>query len=148
MAIRDTNFINSGIYRVTNNTAIPTPVNNPASNPADMQPTPDRIVMGNIIGTRSQRGNQTYIWQELAPGIAAWVPENTSQENTDEDTMDMIPRDRDMEDMMPDDDDDDYYEEADDTPVPAPAPERVMMETDSGYFTQDASGRMVFHPRV
>jgi hypothetical protein len=151
MAIRDTNFINSGIYRVPNNTAIPTPVNNPASNPADMQPTPDRIVMGNIIGTRSQRGNQTYIWQELAPGIAAWVPENTGQEireNTDEDTMDMIPRDRVMEDMMPDDDDDDYYEDADDTPVPAPAPERVMMETDSGYFTKDASGRMVFHPRV
>lgn len=156
MAIRDTNFINSGIYRVPNNTAIPTPVNNPASNPADMQPTPDRIIMGNIIGTRSQRGNQTYIWQELAPGIAAWVPENTGQEireNTDEDTIDMIPRDRVMGVPIPDDDDDDdddYYEDADDTPVPvpAPAPERVMMETDSGYFTQDASGRMVFHPRV
>lgn len=158
MAIRDTNFINSGIYRVPNNTAIPTPVNNPVDNSTDMQPTPDRIVMGNIIGARSQRDNQMYIWRELAPGIAAWVPENTGQEireNTDEDTIDMIPRDRVMGVPIPDDDDDDedededdYYEDADDTPVPAPAPERVMMETDSGYFTQDASGRMVFHPRV
>lgn len=172
MAIRDTNFINSGIYRVPNNTAIPTPVNNPVDNSTDMPPTPDRIVMGNIIGARSQRDNQMYIWRELAPGIAAWVPENTSPEIRENEEPQRIrgiaiadPEDNDPEDNDPDDDDSEYYEEYDndndddddndnDEPEYTTEPATpnyaagVIIETDRGYFAQDASGNMVFHPRI
>lgn len=162
MAIRDTNFINSGIYRVPTTVAIPTPVNNPVDNSTDMQPTPDRIVMGNIIGTRSQRDNQMYIWRELAPGIAAWVPENTSPEIRENEESQIIrgvaiadPEDNDPEDNDPDDDDDDdeYYDDDNgddnDDDNDNDEPEySVVVETDRGYFAQDASGNMVFHPRI
>lgn len=162
MAIRDTNFINSGIYRVPNTAAIPTPVNNPVNNPVDnstdMQPTPDRIVMGNIIGARSQRDNQMYIWRELAPGIAAWVPENTSPEIRENEELQIIRgvAIADPEDNDPDDDDDEYYEDYEydndddnDDDNDNDEPEyTAVIETDRGYFAQDASGNMVFHPRI